>query len=134
MLEKGHKKSPIRFSLIRDLIECSLERDWSVAHTRGCCDGREEGCESGYYDLHRYLYDAFLHPLPPFLALGGELLGDPVIERGGNDEQIKTYIDNVVMDEEDDTKVKGIFNLNGQRLSAPQKGLNIIDGKKVFIK
>ena len=111
-----------------------IEWERSVTHATRGCDGREEGCESGYYDLHRYLYDAFLHPLPPFLALGGELLGDPVIERGGNDEQIKTYIDNVVMDEEDDTKVKGIFNLNGQRLSAPQKGLNIIDGKKVFIK
>ena len=52
----------------------------------------------------------------------------------GNDEQIKTYIDNVVMDEEDDTKVMGIFNLNGQRLSAPQKGINIINGKKVMVK
>ena len=29
--------------------------DWSMSHTRGCGDGRQEGCESGYYDLHRYL-------------------------------------------------------------------------------
>lgn len=29
---------------------------------------------------------------------------------------------------------KDIFNLAGQKLAAPQKGLNIIDGKKVFIK
>ena len=27
-----------------------------------------------------------------------------------------------------------IYNLNGQRLSAPQKGINIINGKKVVIK
>ena len=27
-----------------------------------------------------------------------------------------------------------IFNLGGQRLSAPQKGLNIINGRKVIIK
>ena len=29
---------------------------------------------------------------------------------------------------------KGIFNIAGQRLTAPQKGLNIINGKKVYIK
>lgn len=27
-----------------------------------------------------------------------------------------------------------IFNLGGQRLSAPQKGMNIINGRKVIIK
>ena len=26
------------------------------------------------------------------------------------------------------------FNLNGQRLSAPQKGINIVNGKKVLVK
>ena len=34
-------------------------------------------------------------------------------------------------------KVQGAdtyFNLNGQRLSAPQKGINIVNGKKVIIK
>ena len=29
---------------------------------------------------------------------------------------------------------KSIFNLQGQRINAPQKGLNIVDGKKIFIK
>lgn len=29
---------------------------------------------------------------------------------------------------------RGIFNLNGQQLAAPRRGLNIINGKKVFIK
>jgi hypothetical protein len=29
---------------------------------------------------------------------------------------------------------EGVFNLSGQRLSAPQKGLNIINGKKVLVK
>ncbi len=29
---------------------------------------------------------------------------------------------------------QGVFNLSGQRLSAPQKGLNIINGKKVLVK
>jgi len=29
---------------------------------------------------------------------------------------------------------EGIYNLNGQRLSQPRKGINIINGKKVFVK
>lgn len=29
---------------------------------------------------------------------------------------------------------KSIYNLNGQQLSAPQRGINIVDGKKVFVK
>ena len=27
-----------------------------------------------------------------------------------------------------------IYNLNGQKLSAPQKGINIINGRKVIVK
>jgi hypothetical protein len=27
-----------------------------------------------------------------------------------------------------------IYNLQGQRLSSPQKGLNIVNGKKVYVK
>ena len=35
-----------------------------MSHTRGRCDGRQEGCESGYYDLHRYLNNSIrLHKL-----------------------------------------------------------------------
>lgn len=34
----------------------------------------------------------------------------------------------------DKAAVKGIFNISGQRLAAPVKGINIIDGKKVVIK
>ena len=29
---------------------------------------------------------------------------------------------------------RSIYNLNGQRLSAPQKGINIINGRKVIVK
>ena len=46
-----------------------------------------------------------------------------------------TYIDDITVDDSlGHRAVEGIFNLNGQRLSAPQKGLNIINGKKVVIK
>lgn len=33
-----------------------------------------------------------------------------------------------------DEAAEGIYNIAGQRLNAPQKGLNIVDGKKVLIK
>ena len=36
--------------------------------------------------------------------------------------------------EVEEVTVKGIYNLAGQKLSAPQKGINIIDGKKVLVK
>ena len=45
-----------------------------------------------------------------------------------------TAIDNAKVDDNLDNKVEGIFNLNGQRLDAPQKGINIINGRKVVIK
>ena len=34
----------------------------------------------------------------------------------------------------DDTTAKGIFNLAGQKLNKLQRGLNIVDGKKIFVK
>ena len=77
------KTSESVYSEAFTMIPVSLLIEWerSVAHARRGCDGCEEGCESGYYDLHRYLDDAFLHPLPPFLALRSGLLADPVVER-----------------------------------------------------
>ncbi|MBP3777283.1 MAG: hypothetical protein J6I37_09895 [Prevotella sp.] len=55
------------------------------------------------------------------------------IDFGGN-EQISTLIENVETDGLRQNTIEGIFNLNGQRLFAPRKGLNIINGKKVIIK
>ena len=42
-----------------------------------------------------------------------------------------TGIRNITMDSQADTH---IYNLRGQRLTAPQKGINIIGGKKVVVK
>lgn len=39
--------------------------------------------------------------------------------------------ENVIVDK---TKTESIFNLAGQKLAVPQKGLNIVGGKKVFVK
>ena len=52
----------------------------------------------------------------------------------GGGEQISTSIENVETDGLRQNTIEGIFNLNGQRLDAPQKGINIINGKKVVIK
>ena len=92
------------------------------------------GAEDLLYKPSKSIYVYASHAYFTYTKKSGISMAREIVLDFGNDEQIKTYIDNVVMDEEDDTKVMGIFNLNGQRLSAPQKGLNIIDGKKVFIK
>ena len=52
----------------------------------------------------------------------------------GEGEQTTTYIDNITVEDNRESQVEGIFNLNGQRLDAPQKGINIVNGKKVVIK
>ena len=55
----------------------------------------------------------------------------------GDGEQTTTYIDDVKTDDSRDgrdSRAEGIFNLNGQRLTAPRKGINIINGRKVVIK
>ena len=46
----------------------------------------------------------------------------PVVPEGINDLSVKG------------TAAQGIYNLAGQKLAAPQKGMNIIDGKKIFVK
>ena len=52
----------------------------------------------------------------------------------GEDDQETTYIDDIMVEDHQEHNMKGIFSLNGQRLDAPQKGINIINGKKVFMK
>ena len=56
-----------------------------------------------------------------------------VLDFGDGDQQT-TYIDGITVDGNRGSGVEGIFNLSGQRLSAPQKGINIVKGKKVVIK
>ena len=56
-----------------------------------------------------------------------------VLDFGDGDQQT-TYIDGITVDGNRGSGVEGIVNLSGQRLSAPQKGINIVNGKKVVIK
>ena len=62
------KTSESIFSEVFAMIPVALLREWerSVTHARRGCDGREEGCESGYYHLHRNLNDTLFHASPPF--------------------------------------------------------------------
>ena len=42
-------------------LQRSLERNRSVPHATRGRDGRQEGCECGYYNLHRNLNETLLH-------------------------------------------------------------------------
>ena len=55
-----------------------------------------------------------------------------VLDFGDGDQQT-TYIDGITVDGNRGSGAEGIFNLSGQRLSAPQKGINIVNGKKVLV-
>ena len=58
-----------------------LKRDWSEAHTTCGGNGRQEGGECSYYDLHCNLNDALLHRLHLLsVVLSSGLLADPVLE------------------------------------------------------
>jgi len=45
-----------------------------------------------------------------------------------------TSINDALRYDNDTLRYDNIYNLNGQRLSAPQKGINIVNGKKVMVK
>lgn len=77
------------------------------------------------YATHAY----FTYTKGSNIAMAQELVMD-----FGEGEQTTTYIDNITVEDNRESQVEGIFNLNGQRLDAPQKGINIINGKKVVIK
>ena len=42
-----------------------------------------------------------------------------------------TPVESIEADKEEGHSIKGVYNLQGQRLSRPQHGINIVDGKKV---
>lgn len=48
--------------------------------------------------------------------------------------EVATGIEETIAEPVQRAVPQGIYNLSGQRLSAPQKGLNIINGKKVLVK
>ena len=50
-------------TLFDKILSSDLHPDGAISHTRGRCDGRQEGCECGYYNLHRNLNYTLLHHL-----------------------------------------------------------------------
>ena len=44
-----------------------LEYQGAVPHAARGRNGRQKGCERGYYNLHRNLNHSLLHTSPPFL-------------------------------------------------------------------
>ena len=69
-----------------------------------------------------------------FTYTGSIAMAREIVMDFGEGEQTTTYIDNITVEDNRESQVEGIFNLNGQRLDAPQKGINIINGRKVVIK
>ena len=72
-----------------------------------------------------------------YFTYSGDLdisLARSVVMDFGDGGQQTTNIDNIMVADQRESNVEGIFNLSGQRLSAPQKGINIINGKKVVVK
>ena len=55
------KKRQAPLGVCRSWLGNVLKHDRAVTHARGGRDGGQEGCESGYYDLHRYLNNPLLH-------------------------------------------------------------------------
>ena len=97
------------------------------------------GGENLLYKPSKSIYVYASHGYFTYTKKSGIAMTRSIVMDFGDDEQITTYIDNVVVDDDinDDNidgRVKGIFNLQGQRLDAPRKGLNIINGKKVMVK
>ncbi len=68
MIEIYNKRGEtIVFHLSLSVID-GVGLEWSATHATGGADGRKEGCECGYYHLHRNLcYTFLIHMLPPFL-------------------------------------------------------------------
>lgn len=96
------------------------------------------GAEDMLYKPSKSIYVYASHAYFTYTKGSGISMARELVMDFGGGERLSTYIDDIMVDDGDDDRetsfIKGIFNLNGQRLDAPQKGLNIIDGKKVFIK
>lgn len=85
--------------------------------------------------LYKPKGELYVYATRAYFSYSGSISMAPqiVLDFGDGDQQT-TYIDGITVDGNRGSGVEGIFNLSGQRLSAPQKGINIVNGKKVVIK
>ena len=92
------------------------------------------GAENKFYKPNDALYVYATRAYFTYTSGSGISMAREIMLDFGDDEPISTFIENVEADGLRQNTIEGIFNLNGQRLFAPRKGLNIINGKKVIIK
>ena len=90
------------------------------------------GAENKFYKPNDQLYVYATRAY--FTYTGSIAMARSIVMDFGEGEQTTTYIDNITVEDNRESQVEGIFNLNGQRLTAPRKGINIINGRKVVIK
>ena len=92
------------------------------------------GAKNKFYKPKKSLYVYATHAYFSYTQSSGISMAREITLDFGGGEQISTSIENVETDGLRQNTIEGIFNLNGQRLDAPQKGINIINGRKVVIK
>lgn len=93
------------------------------------------GAENKLYKPSRQMWVYATHAYFTYTKSSGIDLTRSITIDLGDGNQETTYIDNVTVDDSiREGFVEGIFTLDGQRLDAPRKGINIINGKKVVIK
>lgn len=84
--------------------------------------------------LYKPKDDLYVYATRAYFSYSGSIsMARQIVMDFGDGDQQTTYIDGITVDGNRGSGVEGIFNLSGQRLSAPQKGINIVNGKKVLV-
>ena len=84
--------------------------------------------------LYKPKDELYVYATRAYFSYNGSIsMARQIVMDFGDGDQQTTYIDAIEVERSSDRSAEGIFNLNGQRLSAPQKGINIVNGKKVLV-
>lgn len=84
--------------------------------------------------LYKPKDELYVYATRAYFSYSGSIsMARQIVMDFGDGDQQTTYIDGITVDGNRGSSAEGIFNLNGQRLSAPQKGINIVNGKKVLV-
>lgn len=84
--------------------------------------------------LYKPKDELYVYATRAYFSYSGSIsMARQIVMDFGDGDQQTTYINAIEVERSSDRSAEGIFNLNGQRLSAPQKGINIVNGKKVLV-
>ena len=84
--------------------------------------------------LYKPKDELYVYATRAYFSYSGSIsMARQIVMDFGDGDQQTTYINAIEVERSCDRSAEGIFNLNGQRLSAPQKGINIVNGKKVLV-